>query len=197
MFHFIPLEAQLKKSGLVLIAGIDEAGRGPLAGPVVSAAVILKENAKLPNLNDSKKLTPHVREKLFGMILKSAIDYSITIVPHATIDEMNILNATIFANYLCVRHLRVKPDIALLDGRDKQIIVEKHQNIIKGDEKIRVIAAASILAKVVRDRLMTHYAGIYKNYGFEKHMGYLTRLHRSNISKYGLCEIHRKSYTFK
>lgn len=197
MSSFLPIEAQLRKVGFNIIAGIDEVGRGPLAGPVVSAAVILRENAKIPGLKDSKELTAFKREKLFAEILENALDYSISLVSHLVIDEINILNATRFANYLCVKNLRLKPDIALIDGRDKQIIDIPFETIIKGDSKVRSIAAASILAKVTRDRLMQKYAQDFSQYGFEHHMGYGTRLHRQNLTRYGACEIHRRSYTWQ
>lgn len=196
MSQFLPLESKLKKKGFRIIAGIDEAGRGPMAGPVVSAAVILKEKIRLPGLDDSKKLTAKKREELYEKIIKNSIDYAITFVPHTTIDEINILEAVKLANFLCIKNLHTQPDIALIDGRDKQILDIEHQTIIKGDSKIRSIAAASILAKVARDKLMEHYAKTYKNYGFEKHKGYGTREHRSNLIKYGPCPIHRKSYSF-
>lgn len=194
MAHFIKLESQLKRSGVNFVAGIDEAGRGPLAGPVVSAAVILKQGAKLPGLDDSKKLSAKARERLFGLILENALDYAITAVSHITIDEINILNAVRLANNLCVEHLKIKPEIILIDGKDKQTLSLPHKTIIKGDSKVRCIAAASILAKVTRDKIMHRYAKEYKKYGFENHVGYGTREHKANIFKFGSCPIHRKSY---
>lgn len=194
MAHFIPLESQLKRSGVRFVAGIDEAGRGPLAGPVVSAAVILKDGAVLPGLDDSKKLSAQKREKLFELIMKNCVDYAIAIVSHITIDEINILNAVRLANKLCVEHLRQKPEMILIDGKDRQTLSLPHQTIIKGDSKVRCIAAASILAKVTRDKIMHRYAKEYKKYGFENHVGYGTREHKTNIFKFGLCPIHRKSY---
>lgn len=191
---FTPLEAELKAQGHILIAGIDEAGRGPLAGPVVSAAVILKENARLPGLNDSKKLTAKKRLKLFNLILKNCLDYSISAVSHLVIDKFNILNATRFANDLCISALNQKPDIALIDGHDSQILDIPFITIVKGDSHIRSIAAASILAKVTRDAIMHRYAREFPHYHFEKHSGYGTRLHRSCLAKHGICAIHRKSF---
>lgn len=195
MAVFFPFESHLKKMGFNLIAGIDEVGIGPLAGPVVCAAVILKENTKLPGLNDSKLVTKKNRERLFKLITEKALDWSITIVSHLVIDDINILGAVRFANYLCVKHLKYKPDFVLIDGIGKQILQVPFQTIIKGDSRVRSIAAASILAKVTRDRIMEYYAKKFDKYGFEEHMGYGTRLHRSNINKYGYCEIHRKSYS--
>jgi len=194
---FIPMESELKKNGFLIVAGMDEAGRGPLAGPVSCAAVILKENSKIPGLNDSKKLSKKQREKLFEIILKNVIDYSVVLVSHVLIDKINILNAVKLGNKICIESLKTKPDIVLIDGRDKQILNIPHKTIIRGDEKIRCIAAASILAKVVRDKVMKKYAKEYRKYGFEKHMGYGTRIHRGNIIKFGPCPIHRKSYSFK
>lgn len=194
---FSPMESRLRKSGHFIIAGIDEAGRGPLAGPVVSAAVILNPGTRLPGLNDSKKISHSKREELFELITQKALDYAISIVSHKTIDEINILEATKFANHCCVSHLQQTPDIVLIDGRDKQTFKLPHQTIIKGDSKVRCIAAASILAKVTRDRLMTHYAQQFPLYAFEKHMGYGTRQHRNLISQHGRCEIHRKSFRIK
>ncbi|MFA6917613.1 MAG: ribonuclease HII [Candidatus Gracilibacteria bacterium] len=197
MLKVSPIEARLKKAGFKRIAGIDEVGRGSLAGPVVSAIVILKNGAKLPGLDDSKKLTSQKRDKLFEMILDNAVDYSITLVPHETIDKINILNSVRIANDICVRALHDEPDIILIDGKDKQIIDLPFKTIIRGDTKVRCIAAASILAKVVRDKVMRYYAKEYGKYGFEKHVGYGTREHRSNIAKHGYCDIHRKSYILR
>ncbi len=197
MPQFFPLESKLRKKGYFFIAGIDEAGRGPLAGPVVSAAVILKKGAILKGLDDSKKLSHKKREELYPQIIKNCVDYSISIVPHQVIDEINILNAVRLANHLCIKNLKTKADIAIIDGRDKQIIEIPFQTIIKGDSRIKSIAAASILAKVTRDRLMLKYALQYPSYGFEKHMGYGTRIHRANIKVHGQCEIHRKSFKLK
>lgn len=194
MVKFLPVEQQLRRQGFSYIAGIDEVGRGPLAGPVVSAAVILKNRTSLPALNDSKKLTPKKRLALFHQIIEQSLDFSITFVPHQTIDETNILKAVIHANNLCVKHLSIKPDFVVIDGRDKQTIDIPFQTIIKGDSRVKSIAAASVLAKVARDHLMEHYHELFPHYGFGKHKGYGTRLHYSNIEKYGLCEIHRKSY---
>lgn len=197
MPSFLPFEAQLKKAGFKLIAGIDEVGRGPLAGPVVSAAVILKDKAKIPGLADSKELTPKKREDLFGKIIENCLDFSISLVSHLVIDDINILNATRFANFLCIKHLKLKPDLVLIDGRDKQIIDVPFHTIIKGDRYVRSIAAASILAKVTRDFIMKKYSEEFSSYGFERHMGYGTRLHRQNLTLHGACEIHRRSYTWQ
>lgn len=192
-----PIEAQLKKAGFRRIAGIDEVGRGSLAGPVVSAIVILKEGAKLSGLDDSKKLSANKREELFEKILENAHDYAIAFVPHQTIDEINILNSVRLANDLCVRELKDQPDIVLIDGKDSQIIDISFKTIIKGDSKVRCIAAASILAKVARDKLMHYYSKEYGKYGFDKHVGYGTRIHRSNIEKHGYCAIHRRSFVLR
>lgn len=191
------IETQLRKAGFKCIAGIDEVGRGSLAGPVVSAVVILKPKAKLKGLDDSKKLTGKRRNILFEKILENAEDYAIAFVPHQTIDKINISNAVRIANDLCVRELEVKPEIVLIDGKDKQIIDLPFKTIIKGDAKVRCIAAASILAKVARDKLMKYYAKQYDAYGFERHVGYGTREHRSNIIKHGYCDIHRRSYILR
>ena len=192
---FIPLESELRKAGFSLIAGIDEAGRGPLAGPMVSAAVILKPGARLPGLNDSKKLSKAARERLFPLITAQAIDFTISIMSHKTVDEINILESVKLANLLCVQALTIRPHITLIDGRDKQLLTTPFKTVIKGDQKVRCIAAASILAKVTRDRLMEHYHETFPNYAFNEHMGYGTRKHRSNIKKEGPCEIHRMSFT--
>ena len=195
--RFNPLEAQLRSQGIFLIAGIDEAGRGPLAGPVVSAAVILKKGARLPGLNDSKKLSATKREKLFQQIINQSLDYSITAVSAKFIDQHNILIATQVANDLCISGLKTKPEIVLIDGRDKQMIDLPFKTIIKGDQKIRTIAAASILAKVTRDKIMQYYSKQFPQYHFQKHMGYGTRLHRQTIAKYGKSSVHRQSFKLK
>ena len=197
MAKFKPIESQLKKQGFNFVVGIDEAGRGPLAGPVVSAAVILKPNCRLPGLDDSKKLSPKKRKILFELILNNCLDYSISLVSHITIDQINILEATKLANLHCIEALKIKPDIAVIDGRDKQYLEIPFITIIKGDNHVKSIAAASILAKVTRDHLMQYYSTIYPNYGFEQHMGYGTHQHRAIIKKQGQCEIHRKTFKVK
>jgi len=194
---FIPIESRLRKLGFSHIAGIDEAGRGPMAGPVVSAIVILKKNAKLLGLNDSKLVSPKKRTELFDFIIKNAIDYSITAVSHINVDKWNIANATKEANVLCINALKIKPDFILVDGRERQNIDIPYQTVIKGDRRIRTIAAASILAKVARDRIMERFSKEFPKYRFEKHMGYGTREHRSLMEKHGLCEIHRKTYNWR
>ena len=197
MALFIPIESRLRSIGCDIVVGIDEAGRGPLAGPLVSAAVILKENAKLPGINDSKLLNEKERERLFELIVRKSLDFSISIIPHTCIDRINIVEAVKLANYNCIKELRYKPDIALIDGKDKQILDIKFLTVIKGDQIVRSIAAASILAKVTRDMIMKYYSKEYNKYGFEIHKGYGTRIHRNNIKKFGRCEIHRKTYKIK
>lgn len=194
---FLQIEKSLFRRGFFVVAGIDEAGRGPLAGPVVSAAVILKPNAKLSGLTDSKKLTAAAREELFPQIIAQAVDYAITFVPPQVIDEINILRATQFANHLCLQNLQITPDFVLVDGRDRQIFPHHFSTIIKGDLLVKSIAAASILAKVARDHLMKHYDRTYPNYQFASHMGYGTRVHRAIIQTNGLTEIHRHSFKIK
>ncbi|MBU1151235.1 ribonuclease HII [Patescibacteria group bacterium] len=195
--RFSNKESLLRRKGYFCIAGIDEVGRGPLAGPVVSAAVILKLGTKLPGLNDSKKLTKKKREILFEQITQKSLDFAISFVPPTRIDKINILNATLEANCNCIKSLKIKPDYIVIDGRDKQKLRQKHETIIKGDQKLRCIAAASILAKVARDKLMEQYHNDFPVYGFNKHMGYGTRQHAQNIREFGQCEIHRKSFTLK
>jgi ribonuclease HII len=179
----------------MIIAGIDEAGRGPLAGPVVSAAVILKKGQRLPGLNDSKKLSEEKREELYKKITENAISYSVIAIDHEYIDRHNILKAVQKANKDAVKALDPQPDLVLIDGRDKQIITIPFKTIIKGDTFVREIMAASILAKVTRDRLMKKFAKKYPQYAFEKHKGYGTRLHTALLEKHKPCAIHRKSYT--
>lgn len=177
------------------IAGVDEAGRGPLAGPVVCAAVILKKGQKLPGLNDSKKLSEKKREKLYTLITKSCISYGVGILDNLYIDEHNIVKAVQKANEIAVKKLNPKPSLVLIDGCDKQILTLPFKTIIKGDTFIREIMAASIIAKVTRDRMMKKYDEMYPGYEFAKHKGYDTRLHRSLLNKLKPCEIHRMSYT--
>ena len=194
---FRPVESRLRKQGFFYIAGIDEAGRGPLAGPVVSAAVILKKGARLPGLTDSKKLSAKKREELFEKILTQCISYSIAVISPQFIDEHNILYATQAANDLCLTELEVKPDFVLFDGRDKQITEFTGATIIKGDLHVKSIAAASILAKVTRDKIMCYYSDQFPDYGFSSHMGYGTVRHQQAIRSHGRTEIHRHTFLLK
>lgn len=190
-------EKGLKAQGYKFIAGVDEAGRGPLAGPVYAAAVILKEDAVIDGINDSKKLTEKKREELFDKIIENSIAYSIASVDEKIIDEINILNATHMAMNNAVDNLSQKADFVLIDGNSIKNMVTPHQTVVKGDAKSISIAAASILAKVARDRYITKMAEEYPQYGFEKHKGYGTKAHNDAILEYGPSPIHRKTFLKK
>ena len=176
------------------IAGVDEAGRGPLAGPVVAASVILPQDAFLPFLNDSKKVSEKRRDVLYDEIKDTAIAYGIGIVSNSSIDEINILQATYEAMREAVKSLSKTPDILLVDAVNIPDINIKQVGIVKGDAKSVNIAAASILAKVTRDRIMSEYDKIYPEYGFASNKGYGTALHINALKEYGPCNIHRKTF---
>ena len=187
------------KDGFKVICGIDEAGRGPLAGPVYAAAVILPPDCEIEGLNDSKKLTEKKREALFDVIKEKALAYGIGTASEKEIDEINILNATFLAMKRAVEKLEIKPDLALVDGNREPHISDdiKEITVVKGDAKSMSIAAASVLAKVSRDRFMLEMAEKYPQYEFEKHKGYGTKLHYEKIAEYGISEIHRRSFLKK
>lgn len=185
------------EKGFKTICGIDEAGRGPLAGPVYAAAVILPIDLEIDGINDSKKLTEKKREVLFDIICEKAISYSIGIATEEEIDEINILNATFLAMRRAVDGLSVKPDYALIDGNQHPGLSIQDETVVKGDGKSMSIAAASILAKVSRDRFMLEIAEKYPEYCFEKHKGYGTKLHYEMIEKYGVSPVHRRSFLKK
>ena len=188
------LERGFRDSGFKTICGVDEAGRGPLAGPVFAAAVILPFGKEIPGLNDSKKLTERTRERLFDEITAIALDYGIASASPEEIDSLNILNATFLAMNRAISILSAKPDIALIDGNRSAGIQYKNSCIIGGDGKSASIAAASVLAKVSRDRYMCKMAEKYPLYGFEKHKGYGTALHYERLAAYGPCDIHRTTF---
>ena len=187
-------EFENKYSDLGAVAGIDETGRGPLAGPVVAAAVILPKDIFLPFLNDSKKVTEKRRDVLFDQIKQEAIAYGIGIASNAIIDEINILQATYEAMREAISKLNKTPDILLVDAVHIPGINIKQVGIVKGDAKSVNIAAASILAKVTRDRLMLEYDKIYPEYGFASNKGYGTAKHIEALKAYGACDIHRRSF---
>ncbi len=180
--------------GFDIVCGVDEAGRGPLAGPVFAAAVILPDGLEDIGLNDSKKLSEKKRDALFDIIKEKAISYSIASASEKEIDEINILNATFLAMKRAVEGLKIKPDIALIDGNRKPNTGIKEETIIKGDAKSISIAAASILAKVSRDRYMLELDRQYPEYQFAKHKGYPTALHYEMIKKYGVSPVHRVTF---
>lgn len=186
-------EQDLYNRGYHFIAGVDEVGRGPLAGPVVAAAVILPQDAFLPGLNDSKKLTEQKREELFQQITECAISIGIGIIPAKVIDEVNIYQATKQAMKQALLGLSEKPDHLLVDAMEIPIDIPQ-TSIIKGDSKSVSIAASSIIAKVTRDRLMVRLSHEYPQFGFEKHMGYGTAYHLDALKKYGVTSEHRRSY---
>ena len=190
------IEKDLYEKGFQKIAGIDEAGRGPLAGPVVVAGVIMPQDSMIEGVNDSKKVSEKKREKLYDLILEQAIRYSVAIIGQDVIDEINILNATKQGVTKVVEGLEVKPNLILVDALthiDTKGI--PYDSIVKGDAKCYNIAAASIIAKVTRDRIMRQWDEVYPQYGFEKHKGYGTAKHISAIKEYGICPLHRKSFT--
>ena len=188
-------DKQYYGKGLNFVAGVDEAGRGPLAGPVAAAAVIFPKDIDLSGINDSKKLTHKKREALFEEIKKKALSFSIAVIDNKIIDEINILQATFRAMSEAVSGLNIKPDLCLIDGNHKIPGLNFAQEaIIGGDAKSACIAAASILAKVTRDKIMDDYAKLYPQYSFEKHKGYGTKAHLEAIAKHGACPIHRKTF---
>ena len=190
----LEFENSIYETGKNLIAGIDEAGRGPLAGPVCAAAVILPKGLVIEEINDSKKLTEKKREKLFDIIIENAVAYSIQFCDPEIIDSINIRQATHKAMEDAVNGLSVRPEHIFIDGNDNIPFEYPYTYIVKGDAKSQTIAAASILAKVSRDRLMTELDKEYPDYGFAKHKGYGTKAHMEAIQKYGVTVVHRKSF---
>lgn len=183
--------------GLHVICGVDEAGRGPLAGPVCAAAVILPEHLQIPGLNDSKKLTDKKRRELFPIIQQQAIAYGIGLASEAEIDEINILQATFLAMRRALEQLTVRPEIALIDGNRETDFGLPVKTVVKGDSLSANIAAASVLAKVTRDNIMVELAQQYPEYGFEIHKGYGTKAHYEALRTYGPSPIHRRSFLKK
>ena len=188
-------EKELREKGFNTICGIDEAGRGPLAGPVVVASVIMPADSMIEGVNDSKKVSEKKREKLYDQILEEAISYGVGIIGQDEIDEINILQATKKGVTTAIKQMDIKPDLILVDaltGIDTLNI--PYQSIIKGDAKCYAISAASIIAKVTRDRIMREWDKIYPQYGFSSHKGYGTAKHIAAIKEYGPCPLHRKSF---
>ena len=188
-------ENKLHESGLKYIAGIDEAGRGPLAGPVVVGVAIMKPDSFIEGINDSKKISESKREKLYEQITEEAMAWSVGIVTEKEIDELNILNATKKALEKALDSLQIRPDRILVDALEH--IDTKgvpYTSVIKGDAKIYSISAASIIAKVTRDRIMREYDEVYPEYGFAKHKGYGTAAHIGAIKEHGPCPLHRKTF---
>ena len=190
----LDIEFELWGKGIRTIAGIDEAGRGPLAGPVVAAAVVFPVGTIIRGVDDSKKLSEKKRNEFFTVISEQALGVGVGIVSHEIIDRINILQATILAMHKAVDSLNAKPDFLIVDGNSFKHETYRYRNIIDGDAKSFTIAAASIIAKVTRDDLMRHYHVTYPAYGFAQHKGYGTKKHLEAIRKYGLCDIHRRSF---
>ena len=195
--NWLEFEQNALSKGYTAVCGVDEAGRGPLAGPVFAAAVILPEDTIIEGVNDSKKLSEKKREALFEIIKEKALAYSIASASVEEIEEINILNATMLAMQRAVENLEIKADYAMIDGnRIPQLEIDS-ECIVKGDAKSMSIACASILAKVSRDRLLYEYAKEYPQYQFDKHKGYGTKLHRELLKEYGPCPYHRMSFLKK
>ena len=191
------LENELFDSGIGVICGVDEAGRGPLAGPVCAAACILSRGLEIEGLNDSKKLTEKRRDALYDVIKEQAVAYGIAFATVEEIEELNILGATYLAMNRAIAQLSVTPDLALIDGNRNKGITMNSQPVVKGDSKCADIAAASILAKVTRDRYMLELDREYPMYGFAKHKGYGTKDHYAAIREHGMCPAHRPSFLKK
>lgn len=197
MSNLWELENEIYASGVSILCGVDEAGRGPLAGPVCAAAVILPHGREIAGLNDSKKLSEKKREELFNIITSSAVAYGIAFAEVEEIEELNILHATFLAMNRAIARLTVRPELALIDGNRSSGIEIPSRCIVKGDARCADIAAASILAKVTRDRYMREMALIYPQYGFENHKGYGTKQHYMALREYGASPIHRMSFLRK
>lgn len=191
LFEF---ESKASHQGFKNIAGIDEAGRGPLAGPVVAAAVIFPSKVNIPGLNDSKKLSANKREELFPKIQEISVAFGLAVVDQKVIDKINILQAARLAMKQAVETLKITPGLLLIDGNQKIDSTLNQWVIVKGDSRSLSIAAASVLAKVTRDRIMDGYHKLYPQYEFNRHKGYGTRLHRNLIQEHGPCPIHRRTF---
>ena len=191
------LENEIYDSGVEIICGVDEAGRGPLAGPVCAAAVLLPPGLEIPGLNDSKKLTDQKRRALYDVITAQALSYGIAFASEQEIDEINILQATFLAMERALSQLDPKPELALIDGNRAKDFGLPVRTVVKGDSLSASIAAASILAKVTRDRLMEEQDGKYPEYGFAVHKGYGTKRHYAALQEYGASPIHRRSFLKK
>jgi len=191
---FWKIEKELVSEGYKVICGVDEAGRGPLAGPVYAAAVVLPFKLDIPGLNDSKKVSAKKRDLLYEIIIEKAVSYAVASANHKEIDELNILNATYLAMNRAIAAVSFEPDICIIDGNRSSGIRHLNKCIVGGDGLSASIAAASILAKVCRDRYMKEIAMKYPEYAFEQHKGYGTKLHYERLKKYGPCEIHRVTF---
>ncbi|MDP2300804.1 MAG: ribonuclease HII [Ignavibacteria bacterium] len=188
---------KFREDGYKIIAGVDEAGRGPLAGPVVAAAVVFDDNTYIEGINDSKKLSAKIRSELFEVIIQKALSYSYSIIPHTIIDSINILQASLLAMKNSVNGLQIRPDIVLIDGNKTFPSQSKTLTIVKGDTLSQSIAAASIVAKVIRDEYMKELSYSYQNYGWHQNKGYPTKLHIKAVNEYGITPFHRKSFLKK
>jgi ribonuclease HII len=182
------------RAGLARVAGVDEAGRAPLAGPVVAAAVMLAPSARIDGLDDSKRLLPLERERLFGLIQTRALAFAVGIVDVTTIDRVNILEATRLAMRTALDGLGAIPELVLTDFVSLRGLPCPQRNLVRGDQRSATVAAASIVAKVTRDRLMAELDGAYPQYGFARHKGYPTEQHRSALKKFGPCPLHRRTF---
>ena len=191
LFEF---ETKASNQGFKNIAGIDEAGRGPLAGPVVAAAVIFPSQVNIQGLNDSKKLSTKKREELFPKIQEISVSYGVAVVCQKVIDKINILQAARLAMKQAVETLKITPGLLLIDGNQKIDSTLNQWAIVKGESRSLSIAAASVLAKVTRDRIMDDYHKLYPQYEFNRHKGYGTKLHRNLIQEHGPCPIHRNTF---
>ncbi len=195
--NWLEYEQNAIAKGYTAVCGVDEAGRGPLAGPVCAAAVILPENTVIEGVNDSKKLSEKIREALFDVIKEKSLSYCIAYASVEEIESMNILNATMLAMKRAVEGLELKSDYAMIDGNKIPELDIDAECVVKGDAKSMSIACASILAKVSRDRLLYKYAEEYPQYGFDKHKGYGTKVHVEALKEYGPCPYHRMSFLGK
>jgi ribonuclease HII len=182
------------RAGLARVAGVDEAGRAPLAGPVVAAAVMLAPGARIDGLDDSKRLLPLERERLFGLIQTRALAFAVGVVDVTTIDRVNILEATRLAMRTALDGLGAVPELVLTDFVSLRGLPCPQRNLVRGDQRSATVAAASIVAKVTRDRLMSELDGAYPHYGFARHKGYPTEEHRSALKKFGPCPLHRRTF---
>ncbi|MEQ6387809.1 ribonuclease HII [Bacillaceae bacterium S4-13-58] len=193
-YQMSEFENRYRAKGINNIAGVDEAGRGPLAGPVVVGAVILPQNFYLEGLDDSKKLNEGLRERFYKYIIEHAVSYSVTVIEPGEIDQWNILEATKRGMVHSIHNLNTQPEVVLIDAVQLEIPFLQ-ESLIKGDQRSISIAAASIIAKVTRDRLMKEWGNKFPNYGFEKHMGYGTRDHLEALRKFGPTSIHRRTFS--